>query len=326
MQVGRIHLKKRLINLFKNKKKDLFRFITIHFIQSSEASLNPYLIKQIIDSCTIHHGQTITNDQSIWFLGEYLIISLAYHGITRYQNQMSVGFYLNLKQEIIQTIYRHICIHKYQQSIEKPAAIAKKIQDVTTHCENLCHTTCDILFPKLVTIIGIIYTMCLLFNPKFSACLLIWSIVFIGLAARSARKLLPLTIDLTKEQHRLNLFLIRSIKKAHHNTLHKQKKDQINQLEHHLQKSIKRHHFLQSFKLKTNNHQSMATVLLISLLISALILEARQQQISPGDFSMIINLSVRLITTTQHIGFCLLRYARSLGACHNDLSTLEAME
>ena len=55
-------------------------------------------------------------------------------------------------------------------------------------------------------------------------------------------------------------------------------------------------------------------------------LQTSQQTLSAGDFMFVVNLTLSLIISTQNIGICMIRYAKAIGSCQNNLHLLYQAE
>ena len=303
-----------------NKKRFIVVFTAINLIQAGEMALSPFILKQIIDTAV---NPTSTHDTHLcaWhYLTAYLGIAMVMNILLRGYNYMALYFYTQLQTDITQRLHQQLVHEKTHKHIFHPGEVAKRIQDIATQCGSLCHITWDIFLPKLYALVSANYWIYYVIHPKFSAFLICWSIVFLCITAQATQKALSISGQVTQKNHQLNRFLIDSLSQYQQS---KQKDHTTTKwLSWHLDQAQQQTQALRWFKLKLAWRQSLSINLLISCLLYTLVIECSQQRLSAGDFTFVMNIALSLIITTQNIGICMIRYAKSVGACHHNIHLL----
>ena len=314
-------------SVLHDKKRYLIGFLCINLLQAGEISLSPYLLKRIIDSSVLH---TQTFGQPGWttwqYLCAYVLVALIMNCMMRGYNFLAIRFYTQLQSDITHKLHRMIITKRIARSVGHPGESAKRIQDIAKQLDTICHISCDIFFPKVGALISANYSICVVAQAKFALCLVSWSIVFILITVLAARQAQTLSGAVTQKNHQLNRFLIDSIATMQHAYPNKNKSKTTSSLSYHLGQSQLKTQALRWFKLKLAWKQSLSINILLGLLLYGLIIETSQQTLSAGDFMFVVNLTLSLIISTQNIGICMIRYAKVIGSCQNNLQLLYQAE
>lgn len=310
--------------VLSQKKRFILAFTLINLIQAGEMALSPFILKKIIDTA-VNPAKTdsLVNIDAWHYLSVYLAIAMVMNILLRVYNYLALYFYTQLQTDVTQQLHQQLIHQPDHQRMFHPGEIAKRIQDIATQCSTLCHITWDIFLPKLYALISANYWIYHVIQPKFSAYLMCWSMVFLCITAQATQKALSHSSQVTQKNHQLNRFLIDSLSQYQNPDLsHPIKHTTTGWLSWHLDQAQRETRALRWFKLRLAWKQSLSINLLIGCLLYALVNECNQHHLSAGDFTFVMNLALSLIITTQNIGICMIRYAKSVGSCHHNIQLL----
>ena len=313
-----------LYAVLSQKKRFILAFTLINLIQAGEVALSPFILKQIIDTAVNPIKANSPVSLCAWhYLCAYLALAMVMNILLRAYNYLALYFYTQLQTDVTQQLHQQLIHRPPHQRIFHPGEVAKRIQDIATQCNTLCHITWDIFLPKLYALISANYWIYYVIQPKFSVYLICWSVVFLCITAQATQKALSLSSQVTQKNHQLNRFLIDSLGQYQNpNSSHPIQHTTTSWLSWHLDQAQRETQALRWFKLRLAWKQSLSINLLIGCLLVALVNECSQQHLSAGDFTFVMNLALSLIITTQNIGICMIRYAKSVGSCRHNIQLL----
>jgi ATP-binding cassette subfamily B protein len=309
----------------KHKKRYLIGFIFIALIWSTNMSLSPYLLKILIDSVVQYsndHAQLLAHI-SIPILC-YILLTIILNINFRLYDYINLKLYPYLKGSIDKDMFSYLLDHSYTFFQNTFAGnLTRKIWDMAENIEPLISIPNEWFYPRLFAAIIASLTLSVVVHPIFGIILISWTILFIYISYVAAKGTEKYSRDFYENIAKMTGTASDSISNMMSVKLFDNKAHELRHLNQDVNRLVDSDRALQWYNLKVNTLQDIGYTLLITAMLIALVYGIKQDWISPGDFALVLSLSISIAWNIPEIGKQMQRFSKVVGACNQALSIIK---
>lgn len=308
----------------KNKKFYLLVFLMNGLLGAVEVTLSPYLLKVIIDAVALYpESEKLYNAilmPAIIYMSLPMILNISY----RYNTYLHLRLLPEIKALVTKDMYSYLMRHSHAFFQNHFAgSLTKKISDMAENIEAVIDMPFQLFIPRLFSIIIASITLFAVVQPIFGIFLFVWSLSFIGfsyLAAKSAEKT---SRELSETGAKVEGAMIDSISNVMAVKLYANLPQEISTINKDLEQVIANDRKLQWKYLKVNFAQGTGVTILIGTMICSLIYGRMQGTVSPGDFALVMMISLTFLDGVFRVGNDMLQFSKLIGTCNQALSFIK---
>ena len=305
------------------KKWCLAGFTFIAIIHAAEISLNPYLLKILINT-VIEYA-----DDSGKMLAAILLPAVIYISLPmiinfnlRFFQYINLRLYPFIKSQIGKDIFHYLLHHShgfFQNT--HTGNITKKIDDLM-EVESLVSKPVEFYF-RFLTLVVACFTLFIAVNPLFGCILVVWGIGFIYLSFIAAKKSEKYARVLSESSSKYIGTVSDSITNIISTKLFSNISSEVRNVNKDIDVLVKSDRSLQWFNLKVNFLQGIGATLLIGFMVLGLIYGRIKGFVSVGDFALVLALSMAIFEIVYSVGQELQKFAKTIGTCNQALSFIK---
>jgi len=308
----------------KYKKWCLTGFVLVAFVWAINMSLSPYLLKIIIDTVVQY-----ANDQQKLFTAIttpilfYIMMTIILNLNFRLYDYINLKLYPYLKGSVDKDMFAYLLDHSYTFFQNSFAGnLTKKIWDMAENIEPLISIVNEWFYPRIIAAIIASSTLAAVVHPLFGIILFLWTVMYIfisWLAARGSEKYARIFSENiakmtgTASDSISNIVSIKLFDNKYHEVSH---------LDRDVERLVNSDRDLQWYNLKINLLQDAGYTLLIAAMLMALAYGLKQHWVTPGDFALVLSLSISMMWSVQEVGKQIQRFSRVVGICNQALSII----
>lgn len=286
-------------------------------------SLNPYLLKVIIDTVIEAENQARNILQAVFYPAAlYVLLGLAAGLIFRFNDWMMIKTFPPMKKDISKDMFDYVEGHSYsyfQQSFS--GSTANKINDMTTTAVNIVNNSIDIFISRLLSLIIGAITMYLV-SPSFAFLLVGWSLLFLAFSMLFTRKSQDYAEIYSEARSSVVGKIVDSLSNILTVKLFAREKYESNYLNKYLDRAVERDKKLQWYLLYIKMVQAVAIAFLIAGMLWLLIDQRSKNLVTVGDFALILTLTMTLIDEIYFVAKELVNFSEELGRAKQALSVI----
>lgn len=308
----------------KHKKRYLLCFALVALVWAIDISLNPYLLKVIVDKAVLFSKQqTIQIKSIIWPASLYVGMTVVVNLNFRLYEYCNLRLYPSLKASIERDLLRDLFDHSYTFFHNTfSGALTKKITDLMENIEPLITIPNEWFYPRVFAAVIASLTLFFVVSPVFGIILFLWAVIFVLLSYLAARQSEQYSRDFSENMSHLSGSVADSVGnvmtvKLFHNAEH-----EIHSIDAILDDVVTTDRRLLWFNLKINLLQGLAVSLLISAMLWALIIGLKDGSVSAGDFALVLTLTIFFTWSVYDMGKQMQRYSKVVGTCNQALSII----
>ena len=295
----------------------------IALIWAADTSLEPYLIKLILDilektpshqANLLHHlGEPV-----IWYISLRLLMNV----VGRIHDYISLKVMPHFNKNIVIRITKYVQKHSHSYFQNHfGGSIVSKISTAADTAEAILNQVIyDFIFP-FFTLCLIAFTMGTV-RPFLAIILIVWTVLFIAVSYLMSFKVQALSEQLSEKYTTLVGKLIDSVTNILAVRLFARRKHEIRFLESTAQEKAEKAEELRWNDLKRSAVMEIMANVLIGVLIYYLIMERQKGNISIGDFALVLTLSLSIIDIIWDISRNYIRFIEDIGKCTQALRTI----
>lgn len=293
------------------------------FLYAILTSVNPYLMKLIIDGVIAHEGKS----ESLFYalLVPVLLFILVYQAMD-FTWAMFDFFKLKtlpkVREDIINKMFAYLQGHSYSYFQKQfSGSLSNKVADMARGAESVISQTVEPIFSQVLTLIIACISMYFV-NPLSSFVLLAWSVIFLGIALLFYKRTLQYSADFSESNSICMGKLVDSVtntinsKLFAHNTFERQ------YLGKYVHESRLKDQKLQWHMFKIKVLQGTCVTALFACLIGILLYAYERNLVTIGDFTFILTLSMTIMQGLWYLASHFLTYSQELGVCQQALSVI----
>lgn len=306
----------------KNRKLYLWGFLLIALIWAIEMSLSPYLLKVIIDAVVQHPNN---NSQ---MLAAILTPAIIYFSISIIMNlNFRLHDYLNLRlfpeiyAAINQDMFVYLAHHSYTFFQNNYAGnLTKKIFDMCQNVERIISNIKVAALPRILALIISSITLYAVVQPIFGIILFAWAIIFIYASYLVAKKSENIVRENAEDSARLGGAMSDSISNIISTKLFSNISHEVSYLKKFINAMVISERKFMWINLKANFITGCFVTILIGFMLLALIHGRLNNSVTPGDFALVLTLSISFIMSLEDIRQRMLEFIRAVGNCNQALT------
>jgi ATP-binding cassette, subfamily B, bacterial len=308
----------------KQRKLYLIGFILVALVWAIIMSLTPYLLKIIIDTVVKY-----ANEQDKLFTAisipivVYILMTIILNLNFRLYDYINLKLYPYLKGSVDKDMFSYLLDHSYsffQNTFT--GNLTRKIWDMAENIEPLISIPNEWFYPRFFAAIIASFTLFKVVHPLFGIILFVWTTIYVYIsyiAAKGAEKYARhfsenvAKMTGTASDSISNVVSVKLFDNKSHETVHLSKD---------VDRLVDSDRALQWYNLKINLFQDIDYTILIAAMLIALVYGLKQHWVSPGDFALVLSLSISLMWSVQEMGRQMQRFSKVVGTCNQALSII----
>lgn len=311
-----------LWHYLKDKTWYLTGFFFVALVWSIEMSLSPYLLKVMIDA-VVHFSQNKAKLLSVIMVPALLYISMELLINLNFRLYDYINLRLNpaIKSTAQQEMFSYLLSHSHRFFQDMFAGtLTKKVIDMVIHMEELIRIPNEWFYPRLLAMLIASATLFKVVSPIFGFILVMWAISFTTISFFAAKKSEKLARKLSEAYSTMSGALSDSISNITSTVLFANARHELQHVGGYVDGLVRADRRLQWRNLKINFLNGMGLATLMSAMLVALIYGALHNWVSPGDFALVLMLSIGFMRSVNDIGQQMLQFSKAVGICNQALS------
>lgn len=301
----------------------LFMFMVFVFFEALVPAANAYLLKVLIDGVIAtadHLNQllTVILVPAVLYVGVQVMMNVVYSAY-RYAH---LQFYPKVKSDIAGTMHHYLSQHSYRFFSEHfSGSLSKKIFDLCGGVESLIQILTHKLLP--LTFAVLVSSVVLYFvQPLFGLILFLWAIVYITVSCLLSQRSEALSYVTSEAGNAMSGKIVDSIINMMSTKLFTNDKHAESVVFSSINHLMAKDRALQWYLLKAYCVQGILIAVLITMMLAALIHARLGNQVTVGDFALILTLSSEIAMRIFNIGEEMLRFSKEAGNCRQALNII----
>lgn len=308
----------------KNKKLYLVAFSIIALIWAVNISLGPYLLKIIIDS-VVQYPQDNSKMLSFVLMPAtlYVALSIVTNITFRAHDYLNLKLSPFIKSSISVDMFSYLINHSYEFFQNNFAgSLTRKISDMAVNVESFINIVKNAILPRLLAIIISTGTLFVVVSPIFGIILFTWTVAFVFLSYVVAKRSESLARELSEDATKMDGVMSDSLSNAISTKLFSNTRGEISYLTKFMDKLVASDRNLLWENLKANFMHGCFVTILIGAMMAALIYDRIYGSVSPGDFALVLMLSLSYIMGLEDVRQHMMEFSKVIGRCNQALSII----
>lgn len=317
-----ISLMRFFMDLVKPYKWYATSLFMIAFYWGVNNSLSPYVLKLIIDKVALFDTDKTSMLHAVKpYAILYIILWIAIAFDMRLMDWVRLKLFPSIRYDLINTMFAYLNKHSHRYFQNHFAgSISNKISDMTSGTIAI-FSTLDDAFAQGVGLCIAIITL-LIVHPIFALILLAWAIAFMCIAVYFFKPIHDLSNVFASSKSTLVGTLVDSISNISNVRLFARGAYENKVIQHTALDTVDKDRTMQRTILKMRIYWDVSIVILISINLALLIVMYRKNQVSIGDFSFIISLSINVFYNLWYLAGQFVVFAEELGKCKQALTII----
>ena len=325
MNSSEISLKTFFLQLIKPYKWYVVALFFTALYWGVNNALSPYILKLIIDKVAAFEGDKSQIFTAIMpYVGFYILLWILIAVDMRFLDWVRMRLFPSLRYDVINAMFKYLNQHSHRYFQNNFAgSLANKIMDMMSGMVTI-FSTLDDGFAQCIAIIIAIISM-LLVNPVFSLFLGLWVVAFLVISAvyfkpirdqsnyfaTAKSSVMGKVVDSVSNVTNLRLFS----RHAYENKL----------IQDAVQDTVDKDRMMQRTILKMRIFWDVSIIVLIGGNLYLLVNMYSKNQVTIGDFSFIISLSISIFYNLWYLASQFVTFAEELGKCKQALTIISAL-
>ena len=309
----------------KNRKRYLAGFLLVSIIWATEMSLSPYLLKTIIDAVVQYaQNQTLLIAAITLPAALYISMTLITNLTFRLYDYINLRLNPEMKAAATKDMFIYLMHHShgfFQNHFS--GSLARKIYDMGSSIDQIIGILNEWFYPRFFAMIIACATLFAVVEPIFGMILFIWAVCFISISFLVALKTEKLARINSEAASKMSGTLSDSITNMASTKLFSNISQEILHLNNDIDLLVESDRNLQWKNLIFNFFQGLTVTALIASMLTALIYGSVHGWVSPGDFALVLMLSISFISSIYDIGQQMLKFSKLVGICNQALSFIQ---
>lgn len=293
-----ISLYQFFIRLLKPHKYYVISLLLVASYWGINNTLSPYVLKLIIDKVTAFEGNraAVFNavlPEVILYVALWIVIAID----MRLVDWIRLQLFPKLRYDIVDTMFSYLNRHSHRYFQNNFAgSLSNKISDMTTGTITI-FTTIDDALAQIIGVVIAIISM-LLVHPIFALILLLWTISFLTIAAVYFKPVRDMSNIFAASKTTLVGKIVDSISNVTNLRLFSRSSYENKLIQNATQDTVVTDQAMQWVILKMRIYWDVSIIVLIAANLYMLVVMYSKNQVSVGDFSFIIALSISIFITS----------------------------
>lgn len=312
-----------ILQVLKPYKRYVFMFGLIALYWAINNSLAPYILKIIIDKVVSSEG----NRQAVWHAVQpYVLFYIAlWIGIAfdmRLLDWVKMRAFPSIRQDLMNKMFDYLTEHSYRYFQNNFAgSLSNKIGDMHSGVISIL-TTLDDAFAQLLGLIVAIGMM-LLVHPIFGVILLGWAASFLCISYFFFYPIQHLSHLFSTTRTEVFGRWVDSISNITNIRLFSRNSYESQRIRASVAQAVRQDRAMEWVIIKMRIFWDISIIVLIGVNILLLVNMYQKNQVSVGDFSFIISLSISIFYNLWYLASQFVTFAEEVGKCKQALSIME---
>lgn len=308
----------------KPYRRYLVCFVAIALYWAIYNSLAPYVLKLIIDTVVAYDG----NRLAIWSAVQpYVLLYIAlWIGVAidmRLLDWVKLRFFPSLRQDLMNDMFDYLTRHSYRYFQNNFAgSLSNKIGDMHSGVIAIL-TTLDDAFAQLLGLLVAI-SMLLLVHPLFAFILMGWAGAFLLISYFFFHPIQVLSHAFSTTRTKVFGLWVDSISNITNLRLFARNSYENHEIGKAVAKAVSQDRAMEWMIIKMRIFWDISIIVLIGSNILLLVSMYKKNQVTVGDFSFIISLSISIFYNLWYLASQFVTFAEEVGKCKQALSIMES--
>jgi ATP-binding cassette subfamily B protein len=313
---------KFIIHYLKQHKLAQIGFFVVAVCWAIELTLSPYLLKRIIDVTVQFSGKEMV---------AHIVLPCVLYGLMsifmninfRLYDYINLRIYPAIKSKIGQDMFDYLVPHAYTFFQNNFAGtLTKKIFDMVANVERLCQIFNEWFYPRIFALLIASISMGLVVKPLFGVVLLLWSVIYIIFSYGGAKWTERYAHELSQARATMSGTISDSISNVMLTKIFSNAESESQRVGKSLDHLVSLDRKVSWIQLILNMLQGIMVLFLTTIMLFLLVRFRLLGDISVGDFSFVLMLSMFISVNLWQIGTQMLEFSKSVGECRQALSYL----
>ncbi len=293
------------------------------FLLAIFTSLNPFLMKLIIDDVVEYHGNPGSLISTVFipavlFVLLYQIMDLCWV----LYDYFKLKTLPKVREDIINSLFSYLQEHSYaffQRNFS--GSLSNKVADMARGAESVIAQSVEPLFSQVMCLIIACISVYFV-NPFSSLVLLLWSVVFLSIVFVFYKKTLWFSERFSESNSVCMGKLVDSVTNIVSSKLFAHNRYERDYLAKFVKESRYKDQELQWYMIKIKTLQGTSVTLLFGCMMGILIYAKEHNLVTVGDFVFILSLSMTIMQGLWYLASHFLMFSQELGVCKQALSII----
>ena len=322
----KINLKNLIFAYLSRKKWILAGFLITAVIWSVDMSMNPYLLKRIIDKVgDIHNASSSYYWMHSLILPGTLYISLSI--ITnlsfRLYDYVNLRLYPEIKSFFDTELLAYVLNHSYSFFQNTyTGALTQRIADFVIHIEPLISIPNEWFYPRILAALIASTTLFYVVHPIFGVSLLLWAIGFVSISYWLSKKSEPYASAFAKSVAELNGSMSDALSNAITTKLFNNIDSELQYIQKDVKRTMRDDMQWRWYDLKVSFMKGIGVTILIAWMLFLLVQGIYQGYVHAGDVVLVMTLSIYFGNSVHDIGRQLQQFFKTIATCRTALNAI----
>ncbi len=317
-------LKNYFLNLIKPYKRYVVAMIFIAMYWAVNNSLAPFVLKMIIDKTVAFSGDKAALLQAV---KPYIIIYVTLWVLVsidmRILNWVHLKFFTSVRYDVVTKMFAYLGKHSHRYFQNNfSGSLSNKISDMQSSVVTILTTLDESLAQSFGLLAAVV--MMLLVHPIFALILVTWVAAFILIAIFFFKSIQNLSNVFATSKTTLVGKMVDSISNVINIRLFSRNAYENSGIQETTFDTVMKDRAMQWAILKMRIFWDLSIVILIAINLYVLVIMYAKNQVSVGDFSFIISLSISIFYNLWYFASQFVVFAEELGRCRQALTIISA--
>lgn len=286
-------------------------------------SLSSYALKLIIDSV----ASSGTNQQdllaTITFPALlYVGLNFSFSPIVGLYDWLTIRTFPPMKAEITKEMFSYVEGHSYSYFQKAfSGSLSNKINDMSRSASVVIYDVINHFFSRFLSLVIGAFTLYLV-HPDFAWVIIGWSLIFVTIAYYLSKKALVYSESFSESRSAVVGKIVDSLSNILNVKLFAREHDEEKLLNEYLDTSVKKDQARLWYLLKVKFFYTLSIGLLITIIMGLLVRERYLNQVTVGDFALVLSLTLFLTEQFFFVATLLVSFYEDVGSCQQALSII----
>ena len=325
MNSSEISLKKFFLQLIKPYKWYVVALFFTALYWGVNNALSPYVLKLIIDKVAAFEGDKSQIFTAIMpYVTLYIVLWILIAVDMRFLDWVRMRLFPSLRYDVINSMFKYLNQHSHRYFQNNFAgSLANKIMDMMSGMVTI-FSTLDDGFAQCIAILIAIISM-LLVNPVFSLFLGLWVVAFLVITAVYFKPIRDQSNYFATAKSTVMGKVVDSVSNVTNLRLFSRHTYENRLIQEAVQDTVDKDRAMQRTILKMRIFWDVSIIVLIGGNLYLLVSMYSKNQVTIGDFSFIISLSISIFYNLWYLASQFVTFAEELGKCKQALTIISAL-
>ena len=325
MNSSEISLKKFFFQLIKPYKWYVVALFFTALYWGVNNALSPYVLKLIIDKVAAFEGDKTQIFTAITpYVTLYIVLWVLIAVDMRFLDWVRMRLFPSLRYDVINSMFTYLNQHSHRYFQNNFAgSLANKIMDMMSGMVTI-FSTLDDGFAQCIAILIAIISM-LLVNPVFSLFLGLWVVAFLVITAMYFKPIRDQSNYFATAKSTVMGKVVDSVSNVANLRLFSRHAYENQLIQEAVQDTVDKDRAMQRTILKMRIFWDVSIIVLIGGNLYLLVSMYSKNQVTIGDFSFIISLSISIFYNLWYLASQFVTFAEELGKCKQALTIISAL-